>query len=205
MAKIALIVLGISLFVTAAVCTMDPAKFACTERSPTERNEFSTGTPAVDLTHIFCGNIGGYEGAKGFHARPGNADPPCAVAEDFACTEGHLDCFGKMRVYNAKEKKWVARMPTGGKNFCFFPTAWTKIELVVNLQSLYHHCKGYETGENGNLVCGRNFKGLNFDVVLFLRSYQGKVAIATGFPVVSGQYRFCEKYCDARKMKDIGK
>lgn len=190
-----------------AACYVDPDKFACTEKSPIQPSQYSVGTPVVDLTHIFCGNIGGYEGAKGFHARPGNVDPACAVAEDLAGTEGPLDCFGKMRIYDAtpKKEKWVVRTPTGGKNFCFFPTSWSKKELVNNLQALYHACRGYETGENGNLICGKNFKGLGFDVVLFLKPYQSKTAIATGFPVVRGQYRFCEKYCDASRLRDIGK
>lgn len=195
----------IALLTAKGACNVDPAKFACSTDSPSERSEFSIGTPPVDLTHIFCGNIGGYDGAMGFHARPGNNDPPCAVAEDFACTEGPLDCFGKMKIYDSKNKQWVVRTATGGKNFCFFPTSWSKKELVNNLQALYLNCKGYETGDNNNLICGKNFKGLGFDVVLFLKTLQRKPAIATGFPVVRGQYRFCDKYCDASRLRDLGK
>ena len=50
-----------------------------------------------------------------------------AVAEDFMCTEGRLDCFGKMR---AKEKRWVVRTPTGGKNFS------TSSKTIANFSKL---------------------------------------------------------------------
>ena len=45
----------------------DPDTFICNDRSPTEGPRFSSSTPRIPLTHIFCGEIK-KEKAQGYHA-----------------------------------------------------------------------------------------------------------------------------------------
>ena len=194
--------------VASALTKMDPDKFACAEDSPSTkppRHIYSTSRPPVDMTHILCGNIGGYMGASGFHARPDNTAPPCAVAELFVSTEGAIDCYEKTRVWNSKDRKWVERVPDFGKVFCFFPTCWSKKELVGHLLTVYHGCQQFLTGDRKNIICAKNYKRLGFDVVLYLEDIQRKTVIYTAFPVLRGTHRQCDKYCDGTRLMDVGK
>ena len=55
------------LFVQADIFVNDPNTFICNNRSPIEDPRFSSSTPHIPLTHIFCGEIN-KEKAQGYHA-----------------------------------------------------------------------------------------------------------------------------------------
>ena len=74
-----LLVLKISLS-SSVVSNLVPDQFTCTRERTAQSGIYSTATPPqlkVDLIHILCGDIGP-RGPSGFHARPGDMDPPSA-------------------------------------------------------------------------------------------------------------------------------
>ena len=129
--------------------------------------KWSTGQPSVALTHIFCGQING-DNAEGFHSRPGNRDPSSAKAYDyqFRGEQDPLRCYGHERVYDAKRSQWIERTVPNIGHFCFFPQAWTIADTVQNIQNIYAHC---EDSIDNNRICGRNYMGQGFDVIVFLQ------------------------------------
>lgn len=202
--RVILLSLTVACVMRGSVCkNIDPERFSCSDKSPVAGNVLSTGSPPVDLTHIFCGNIGFGGRASGFHAHPGNNDPPCAVAEQLvAFPYSPLDCFRKLRIYDANYKKWVVRTLPGRNTFCFFPAGWSTADLVKSVQIMYRACKRYLHGEDGNLLCVRNYRDLGFDVILYMGvRMQGKLTtvISTAFPVPTGHYQKCQEYCNVGK------
>ena len=148
--------------------------FSCDKwsASPATDVYFSTGTPSVGLTHLFCGEIEG-DKAKGFHSRPNNKDPPCAKAVEFTKQEGELRCYKYERVYDARALKWINRNVQGlTSGYCFFPKDWNITVTVDAVKEVYNHCAtaGSIDTSSGNQICAQDYKGRNFDIILFLQA-----------------------------------
>lgn len=171
---------------------VNPAAFTCTKWSPISEPEWSTGTPSVALTHIFCGEIkktGTLTSVDGFHARPGNKNPASARARDFAFDKNSLRCFRNEDVYDAKDSEWRSRIVPATGHFCFFPQTWSKSDIVTNIQRVYDHCQAYNKNKQ---ICGRNYAGMGFDVILFM-SDTNPQRVVTSFATLQtnqGQYEY---------------
>ena len=70
---------------SSVVSDLVPDQFACTAERTAQSGIYSTATPPqlrFDLIHILCGDIGPKGRPGGFHARPGDMDPPSASTAD---------------------------------------------------------------------------------------------------------------------------
>lgn len=152
---------------------------------------WSTGTPTVALTHIFCGQIQGND-AEGFHSRPNNKNPRSARAENLIFETNALRCYGKEQVYDAKYSRWIDRPVPSTGYFCFFPEAWSIADTVANIQSIYNHCIAHI--DNGH-ICGRNYNNQGFDVIVFLRAVDAGHEVVSSFATPS-QDVYCGVNCN---------
>ena len=160
--------------------------------------KWSTGQPSVALTHIFCGQIN-RDVAEGFHSRPGNRDPSCAKAynyQRFRDDQDGLRCYVNERVYDAKRIQWIDRAVPNTGHFCFFPQAWTIANTVQNIQDIYVHC---QNGINNNRICGRNYMGQGFDVIVFLQQAGAGYRVVSSFATPPNEVN-CNVNCPLNNM-----
>lgn len=168
--------------------------FVCSKWSPLETAVWSTGTPPVALTHIFCGQIkDNGKTAEGFHSRPNNKDPTSAKATNYQSIINGLRCYRDEAVFDAKNVNWVPRTPPSSKHFCFFPEAWSITVTVQNIQRIYKYCI---RAISNNQICGRNYMGQGFDVIVFLQSGN---RVVTSFATPSQEVP-CGVQCDLRNL-----
>ena len=192
-------VFGFTLVANAAAQTnhyVDPATFQCYKYSPVDSNVYWSNTlPNVALTHIFCGQIDDGE-AEGFHSRPGNKDPKSAGAEDLNYSiNNDVHCFEKEWVLDyQKDKKVYRKVPASGY-FCFFPEGWNIATTVTNIQAATIFCQN--AGEvDGTQICGRNYKNLGFDVIIFIKDAN---TVVTSFATAKNKVT-CKVQCDLTNM-----
>ena len=100
--------------------------------------------------------------ASGFHAHPGNRDPPSAEAEILVSSNTDpIRCFQKESVLDKPRKA-----PPNGR-FCFFPDLWSKTKIDDVVKSIYKYCKQRDKVDIGrNTICGRNYKDEGFDIII---------------------------------------
>ena len=162
--------------------------------------KWSTGQPSVALTHIFCGQING-DVAEGFHSRPGNRNPSCAKAynyQKYRDDQDGLRCYVNERVYDAKRSLWIDRPVPSTGYFCFFPQAWTIADTVRNIQNIYAHCEAKDRIKN-NRICGRNYMGQGFDVIVFLQKVGLHNRVVSSFATPPNKVN-CNVKCPLNKM-----
>eukprot|EP00731_Ephydatia_muelleri_P006373 Em0003g621a len=182
---------GYQLFVQADIFVKDPNTFICTDRSPIEDPRFSSSTPHIPLTHIFCGEIN-KEKAQGYHAlsipngQTEGVPPPSARNDKDLIDNDHnvqccYDC--KTSVLNANTKKWVSKDAAPRSSICYFPNTWTKAATVSYLQGMYNDpCfQGILRNNNANVgalnICFRpqDLLGKGWNVWIFLGARTDKI------------------------------
>ena len=94
-----------------------------------------------------------------------------------------------------EKNEWKEKEPVGRGGYCFFPTEWSKDTTVTTLQLIYQHCSRHE---GNNQICGKNFRGLGYDVILYVGRVGRVKVIKTGFPVKTGTYSCA---CDLSKLR----
>lgn len=122
-----------------------PAGFSCTNDRPRSNVAIYSIPPAagfvrVDLIHILCGQIHG-KSVSGFHARPGNVDPPSASTvganeikppanpNDFAV-------YKRPRVYDNTINDYRRKKSISG----IWPTSMTMENIVKAITFLARDC-----------------------------------------------------------------
>ena len=170
---------------------VDPNTFQCNKWSPVTPAQWSTGSPSVALTHIFCGQINDNGEAEGFHSRPNNKNPTCAKAIGLYKEKNGLHCYEQEAVYDAKNIKWVNRP---NREYCYFPSGWSIAQTVTNIQRIVNHCKNHITN---NRICGQNYMGQNFDVIVYIRN-QKEVVSAFATPPKKVK---CNNICNLANMQ----
>ena len=184
-----------------AVIKMDPKFFACTTETPISEDEYAIGNPPVGLSHIFCGKIKQSQ-PKGFHSRPGDSDPPSAIAENQIATLGPIDCFSDVKIYNDRVKAWKPKKKSNDASlkFCFFPTSWSVEKTVDVVRAIYHHCQRHLVAPGTGQICGINYKREGFDVLMYVvQDKQDKeLVVNTAWPQPTGGYPPCapQQQCD---------
>lgn len=145
------------------------------------------------LTHTFCGIVrNGLP--SGFHARPSNKDPPSAEAESLVLSDP-IRCFNKESVLGIQRKA-----PDSG-HFCFFPDNWSKTKIVDVTKSIYKYCKQRDRVDVGrNTICGRNYKGKGFDIIIGFNKIGKKGAqITSAYATLRKEYS-CNKDCEIQNI-----
>ena len=173
----------------------DLSDFNCNERSPIEPAVFSNTMPQVALTHIFCGQIKqkstGQKQAQGWHSRPGDIDPPCAMATGILYASPNTAYYATaVAIYDAEAMEWIPRT-TGHTKYYFFPTAWDIVTTVNILIDVYERCNGASSPQSD--VCIKNYvsdRGRPFDIALFLDQER---RIVSAFPMPQGS---CRQRCE---------
>ena len=175
--------------------TIDPAKFACDKWSPVSTPYWSSGRyPSVALTHIFCGQIKSSDESEGFHSRPNGKDPTCARAVTYDSHIAGLDCYKGEDVYDAKNYEWVSRKPQD--RFCFFPEKWSIEDTVGKIQDVFDDCTN---SISNNMICGRNYNGEGFDIIIFLSSIGGgQYKVVSSFATPNNKV-YCKVNCTLGK------
>jgi len=171
---------------------INPSKFKCQEHSSVcGVNKWSSGNPAVALTHIFCGNI--YNGkAYGFHSLPKSGN--LWVKAEGRVKKKPIQCYSKEKVFNAVTNEWIYRDVPPSGHFCFFPSSWTINQTVANIRSVYFYCK--DKIDSKGRICGRNYQGKGFDIIIFLKGR----TIASSFATLKNEYTKCRVNCDLRGL-----
>ena len=171
--------------ILATVAAVAVADFQCNITSPVVQGEWSTTSPSLALTHIFCGQISSKGKAEGFHSRPGGVDPPCAKAVGYPISFGSIDGFKETQVYNANSSQWISRYPTSTKYFYFFPTEWDVDETINVLVGVYNKCRN-KFPSSAAEICMKSYQpssGKAFDIFLFLgKDRSGKEGVVSAFP-----------------------
>lgn len=126
-----------------------PADFACTNdkpKTPTVDLIYSIPPAAdfvkVDLIHILCGQISGNH-ASGFHARPGNVDPPSAstvrpetIQIRAPVSPNDIAVYQNPRVYDVSTNNFVVKNAISG----IWPTSMTMEKIVKAITYLARAC-----------------------------------------------------------------
>ena len=124
-----------------------PAGFACTKDKPRSSIAIYSIPPAagfvrVDLIHILCGQIRGNH-ASGFHARPGNIDPPSAstvgpetIQIKAPVSSNDIAVYQNPRVYDKSTNKFVVKNTISG----IWPTSMTMEKIVKAITYLARDC-----------------------------------------------------------------
>ena len=120
-----------------------PAGFACTPDQPLKSGVYSTPPNVhqlkVDLIHIFCGQV--YAGdAHGFHARPGDADPPSAQTSlanriRRPLNQNDFAMYRKPKI-SGKYGVFVEKNGVSG----IWPTVWSMEKIVKAITELDTKC-----------------------------------------------------------------
>ena len=146
----------------------DPKIFNCNQASPTSKPPvFSTTTPHVALTHIFCGEIKEGE-VKGFHSR--HLVDTNSKRQNCARTIGSITCnrttcpkwpFSAEGIKLAikKEGKYIYKSRKAKENQpqTFFPDDWDPLFIEKLAQNISDHCMSNSMLENGK-ACLKDYK-----------------------------------------------
>eukprot|EP00731_Ephydatia_muelleri_P038748 Em0890g3a len=121
---------GHKVFEQADIFVKDPNTFICNDRSPIEDPRFSSSTPHIPLTHIFCGEVKKGK-AHGYHALSipkGQTEgvPPPSARNDKDLYENDYNvqcCYDcKTSVLNASAGVWISKDAAPRSSICYFPT-----------------------------------------------------------------------------------
>ena len=142
----------------------------------------STGSPPVEMRHIFCGEINRRGLAVGFHSRPGGVNPPTVSGTGAARpVRGHPGLYNLMRFQITED----GRTETKGIS-TLYPDKCSAEDVIAAIQH------AYESGNHG----GQQFHGLSgprctddtgkpFPITGFIER-RGGLRIRTGYPNVGG-------------------
>ena len=145
----------------------DPKLFECNQASPTSKLPvFSTTTPHVALTHIFCGEI--KEGkAEGFHSRYlvdiNSKRQHCArtigsiTCNRTTCPKCPFSAEGIELLHVTNKGKYKSRKANENRPQTFFPDDWDPPFIVKLAQDIYDHCMSNSMLENGK-ACLKDYK-----------------------------------------------
>lgn len=186
---------------------VNPANFACDQKSPVSPAQVSDTNPTVALTHIFCGQIKVIDGTKkaeGFHSRPENKSPQCARIGSSDPPDNNQNyrkqnvyCVKKVEVLDASDLSKLTWIPRTNKpKYCFFPTDWSVLETVNKLIEMYNSCNA-NLIQSSTQLCISNYKyenGNPFEVVIF-HDKNGHIisAFPTGLSTNPNAQQSCHK------------
>lgn len=134
---------------------------AAADRDPTRR--WSDTRPAIDLVHLFRGEINRRGRPVGFHARPGGIDP------DGSGVVRRIDPPDRNGVYTARV--WIARRGLT-KVSSFYPDRLSRALVVRAILHAYH--RGRRRGERFRGPSGHGFT---------IEGYAGSGRIRTAYPL----------------------
>ena len=161
-----------------------PYIYDCQQNSPVNP-QWTTTTPYVFWTHIFCGQITTTNNeAQGFHSKTATTNwEQCVKAPScIQQTNGNEFCeAGTVQILNINTGNWIPKQ----KTTTLFNSAMSQTALVNHLQDIYNACRP-TAGSSNFCAVGCNYRGnsIQFDIYFALAVggyYNG--GIISAYPV----------------------
>ncbi len=93
---------------------------------------WSDSTPAINLRHIFYGEINRRGKPTGFHARPGGKDPSSSRIKKIKSKANKEGIYtADVEVYDSSQKSWKAKFSS------FFPNSFSKDDVINAILNAY--------------------------------------------------------------------
>ncbi len=130
---------------------------------------FSHTRPAVNITHIFCGEINRRGKPVGFHARPGGRDPRTAHVLKIVAAPNSAGVYtAKVEIWDARRRRWKEKFST------FFPDRMDR-QAVIDAILYAWRRRGSDRKRSWRGPSGRGF---------IIQGYLGRYGdIMTAFPI----------------------
>ncbi len=143
--------------------------FSCSANdADTAIREWSDTSPAINLKHVFQGEINRRGKPTGFHARPGGKDPSTARLSRVMSKPNKRGVYtARIEVYDKTQKQWREKFSS------LFPDALSQEEVI---QAILHAYKNRNKKKNKPW---NGPSGLGFPI----QGYLHKGKINTAFPV----------------------
>ena len=136
--------IAIALIITSSQGQLIPNGFSCGRDMPRKSDIYSTppnsNSIKVDLIHILCGQVDS-DGASGFHARPGNVDPPSASTTNALQSrtprnEYDFSMYRNAGVYDSYSGRYITKRVSS-----IWPTVLSAENIVWIITYLVDQCR----------------------------------------------------------------
>lgn len=131
--------------------------------------QFSHTRPAIDITHIFLGEINRSGKPVGFHARPAGHDPRTARVVKIMSAPNRAGVYtARVKIWDARQQRWKEKFST------FFPDRLSRQAVI---EAILHAWRQHSSGDQKSW---RGPSGQGF----FIQGYLGRYGdIMTAFPI----------------------
>ena len=146
------------------------------------REGLSGGSPAVELHHVFCGEINRRGQAVGFHSRPGGVNPPTVSdTGEPRPVRGHPGLYNLFRFQITQDGRTETKTIS-----TLYPDACSAEDVIAAIQHAYNTSRGdgqQFRGMSGPRCTDEN--GRPFPITGFT-DRRGGLHSRTGYPDVGG-------------------